>query len=921
MGVGKALRRREQRSGRSTCHRGRARCPYKQQPAFRGTGTEPARRCRAAGMVSKMKKCRKNAGFTMVELMMVVAIVTILLGVAAVNVIKYQRALKGKEADSAAKEIFIAAQNHLTAADALGELERYRQTEYKVLNNTLSTDEKNAFYSAMGTWVEGESGAAAESEYLAAFPARSGELMELMELMLPFGAIDEHVRTAGSYIIHYNLNAAKVLDVFYSDRSDGRFGTTLSAQDYAKLTDYAGDDNKANRRKVPGNVFKVESRDRRVIGWYGSEAAANLPVYDDYLKEPTIKVINADTLRVEISQLSTRENVSLETRSPSLSLIVTGVSSGARKEIRLVAGGRPQPANAVRKQLPEDALQTLTAINQYVVVLDDVTTESGRFHSVMMDTGTGPPLNLGDCSGTFIPGEDLDIRAVAFDNTILSNIAESGTVRVNSLFGSLTKGGPDTTDPTKTIPDTVSIYSFRHLENLDSTISRLDWGALATVGTEKAIASADRIGAKQVTDLDWTEFLTNTQAAPAYSYQPVIPRKTTAAGTPDRIPVIYDAGEVKTVNNTPVSVSHSIRNLSVSTTGANAGLFDTLPSGSSVSNLDLVNFNVTADGYYSEGGETVSARSGALAGKAEAAVLTNVKVYNDLSDDSALSITGSGSVGGLVGEFTGSADGCAAAVYVKSTGANGSAGGLFGTATATATGISNSYSGGHTVGGKYKVEPTAYTAQSADNTAGRLNVMGSTAGGLIGTLSGGTVENCYTTCSAGGTTVGGFVGNAAGGSTDANCYCTGLVAYGSDYKAYEKPATGASVSLGVFAGSASVNLAGKYLDLVNYFSTRIDISSGSPTQIVAEETDQIAKVGSLSNSVNDNGILAFDSTADSYNAFIGPYPVKAVPYDDTLLTKAEKDTSNVPQFGLKPTTGQTIHYGDWPIYETLVVNT
>lgn len=850
----------------------------------------------------------------MVELIAVVAIITILMGVAFVGVTRHQRRMKGLEADSAARELFIAAQNHLIAAKSQGVLKDYPAVK-------------------AGTSVEGN-----ENEYLVLHNS-GGVVPDMWEVMLPFGAIDETVRAGGSYIIHYNLKTATVLDVFFSFGDGKRFGHDLNLGNntvsfsYANLmTTAKGADKKEDRRTKFG---------RAVVGWYGGEG---LTAPDDYLAEPTIKVINADKLQVEISPLAAKSG-DLKQGS-SLSLIVTGVSSVARKEIRLVAGGSPQPANFVRKQLPEDALLTLTTIDQYVVVLDDVTTESGRFHSVMMDTGTGTTLNLGDCSGTFIPGEDLDIRAVAFDNTILSNIAESGTVRVNSLFGSLTKGGPDTTDPTKTIPDTVTISSFRHLENLDSTISRLYWDKLKE---KEAIASESTIGARQDSDLDWPTFLRNTSRS--YSYRPVIPRKTAAAGTNAPIPVIYDAGEVKTVNNTPVLVSHSISNLSVtlSADNANAGLFDTLPDGSKVSSLDLVNFNIPVG----SGEKKTALKAGALAGVANAE-LTNVKAWNDIAGlgvttDSAFGISGSGSVGGLVGDFTGSANGCAAAVYVKSTG--GSAGGLFGTVSGGT--VKNSYSGGHTVDGKYKVNPTkvkdssnkvigyTYTAESGDNAAGRLNVMGTTAGGLIGTLSGGTVSNCYSTCSAGGTMAGGFVGSATGGSTNANCYCTGLVAYqsGNDYKVLEKP-TDAFVSLGVFAGSASVNLNGKYLDIVNYFSTKITGVTGNQKAEKAEQSDQIAKVGT---GISD-GVTAFDndtsgdkSAAENYDSFVRPEngpSVTGVPYDPTIFEQSEKvlNASNqttgvrfslhglVEKSGEKVVFQQETHYGDWPIYETYVVN-
>ena len=63
-----------------------------------------------------MKKLRNNIGMTMAEMLIVVAIIVILCGVAFIAVWNYQRSMGQLERDGIAKEIFVAAQNHLTAA-------------------------------------------------------------------------------------------------------------------------------------------------------------------------------------------------------------------------------------------------------------------------------------------------------------------------------------------------------------------------------------------------------------------------------------------------------------------------------------------------------------------------------------------------------------------------------------------------------------------------------------------------------------------------------------------------------------------------------------------------------------------------------------------------------------------------------------
>ena len=56
----------------------------------------------------------------MAELLMVVAILVALFGVAFVAVQNHQRSMTQLEYDTIAKEIFVAAQNHLTAAESQG---------------------------------------------------------------------------------------------------------------------------------------------------------------------------------------------------------------------------------------------------------------------------------------------------------------------------------------------------------------------------------------------------------------------------------------------------------------------------------------------------------------------------------------------------------------------------------------------------------------------------------------------------------------------------------------------------------------------------------------------------------------------------------------------------------------------------------
>ena len=59
------------------------------------------------------KKClnNRNSGFSMIEMLAVVAIVVILLGISIVSVVYYRDLLKITELDNAAREIYMAAEN------------------------------------------------------------------------------------------------------------------------------------------------------------------------------------------------------------------------------------------------------------------------------------------------------------------------------------------------------------------------------------------------------------------------------------------------------------------------------------------------------------------------------------------------------------------------------------------------------------------------------------------------------------------------------------------------------------------------------------------------------------------------------------------------------------------------------------------
>jgi len=753
-----------------------------------------------------MKRFFKNRkGFSLAEVLLVVAMVVALGAVAFVSVISYMRSMNQLERDGIAKEIFVAAQNHLSMAESQGFLGKGDDT-YGAAGDADADAGKTVYYYVVG----GQRGDSTSPD----------DMDSLLSLMLPFASVDETVRLGGSYIIRYQTSPALVLDVFYSTKSGTRFGHDYAAGEYATLIDNYRDTTDPTGGTVSKKMERRKYTDGSILGYYGGVEASGLTV-GAALNTPDLQIINAETLRVIVI------DPNADNSEASLRLVIEGAVSGSKRYIDLTPG-------SALSYVSYDS-----AAGQYTVVLDDITAPGGHFAQLFC-SGTGSEENL-------IPGENITVKAVAYSKTVLTNIAESAAKPTNSLFG-------DDSDI-----DTAEIANFRHLENLDAAISALD--------KNDSGSGLDITRAVQTTDLDWADFLNKTRGA---STQIVpISGDASAAGTYLPVTPSHQGSGLTNVALDYDGQGGRISGVRVSTAG-DAGLFAGLISGSSVQDLELIDFDVEATG---------SGNAGALAGSLSGTTISNVLARNSATSggDAALEITAaSGNAGGLAGSVTGgSVAYSAAAVYVQSE--SGSAGGLIGSLSGGS--VTYSYAGGHTLNG-------AYTADTTANAAGRINVIGgSNAGGLIGLSSGATVGQTYATCSASGSLAGGLIGSDTG-STVSGSYATGLVS--------------GSTAAGTVAGSVD----GTALSGTRYFS----IVSGG-----------LAALGT--GTYSGAAPTALDATAESYNAFVlaGGAMADAYPYDAKLLSSfgGKYDLPAVTDDG---SYFVSAHYGDWPAPETLVVN-
>ena len=271
-----------------------------------------------------MRKLRQSLGFTMAELLIVVAIIGVLSGVSFIAVQNHQRSTALLERDSIAKEIFIAAQNHMTMAESQGYM-GVNMTDGTIVGQ--SKDNSKVYYAVY-----------------------NGTSNDVLNVLLPFGSIDETVRAGGRYVISYQTNPARILDVFYWTPS-GRFGGTV--EEYTSILDL-GSDGKRNDRMSHNPI----------IGWFGGEELIKKTGNFD-IKPPEIEVINAEKLYVKVKNTNTGGTVA------SLKLIISSRnkhgdgedSDYAKASFVIATASEPNRVEGVA----EDAYT-------YLIILDDIIT-------------------------------------------------------------------------------------------------------------------------------------------------------------------------------------------------------------------------------------------------------------------------------------------------------------------------------------------------------------------------------------------------------------------------------------------------------------------------------------------------------------------------------------------------------------------
>lgn len=405
-----------------------------------------------------MRRYHKNSnGFTMAEMLITVAIIVILCGFGFVAVIAHQRNLKRMEMDETAQEIFIAAQNHLTAARANGQwssfLEKTAAEGQGGSRGTAISYERSDYDKA--------SDADAASRKFYYFTTENTAVKNGAEaLILPEGSIDETLRGHHFYV-EYDAASGTVFGVFYTDSDHA-----ITADDAQKVSRTEPND----RRD-----YKADGK-RTIIGYYGG-ALGELNSPGD-LYAPSVAVRNAESLVLYVVDKNYYRPVSSKTGAQNfktkLKLTFEGVTSG-EKAVKEVDPSNPSSQtdafssavlaeesdgtfNVVIPSSGASAQQTKAVkAEYYAIVLDSIVRKDGHFANLFPE---------------FIPGEDIRITVTLTSDKAGEDVSQ--TVTVNSLFNSV-KTEKNGITASKTV---VTVSNPRHLENLSSEVSGVDFAGI-----------------------------------------------------------------------------------------------------------------------------------------------------------------------------------------------------------------------------------------------------------------------------------------------------------------------------------------------------------------------------------------------------------------------------------------------------------
>ena len=645
---------------------------------------------------------RTGKGFTLAELLMTVAIIGILAAFGFVAVVQHQRSLKLTEMDNAAREIFVAAQNHLSESKSSGDWGKI-YSQYK--DQTISDSVTTLYLGSIFNQTQDKTFTVEESDNTSKHDWRSitvtpQDVVDLRKntalgVMLPAGATDEILLSGGCYVVEYDALTATVYGVFYTDKTQaGVDESDINTIDWATGGRKDGTGNRKQYHKsVNGTNYTY------AIGYYGGASAADTTISKTTVKftvkKPTLQLLNEERLLLVVQDPNTTDlrNQSTEQKDASYSYQLTLTvhdSDGHQMDI----------SSAV------PSYTTTTGDGKTVYILDSVADEN-KAHFAQLFQSTQETTGL-------TPGSDIYVTAqatVTWNNNSESASATASSETHNSLFAddSDSNGG-------------ALIENGRHLQNLSTAVSGVpDTYTKAQLENDITWNSGDSSAESFIKGLQTEEntYSISTKTS-TLDFRSICNTSLTS----------FEGTKVTTEGTDGTTASYTLSSFTVKEDTGNdgdavdAGLFSKAVADFTVQNLTLNSFTVTAAKDGSAGALLGSYQPGKASSRltVQNVLVQNSNVGKEISQSSTADADANAASGMLAGSIK------AGIVNLKDCKVQGTiavygtdAGGLVGSEKAESVTLQNC-----SVGEKTGTEKMTVSSASAS-------------GGLIGRHSGGSL--------------------------------------------------------------------------------------------------------------------------------------------------------------------------------------
>ena len=224
---------------------------------------------------------KKNTGFTLTEMLAVVALVVILMAAALVGVGRLRRNLRQRELDSKAEIIYMAAQSRITQLRTGGFGDLYGKDRYGVHKDIYPLD------------AEENSEDAANLYYVL-----SEENSDTAYVLLPESSVERDL-WMHNWLIEFNPTTGSIYAVFYSEES---------------IADAAGEDPMARLDALRVKSERLE--DGAWIGYYGGDLT-HVDVVDPDAMRAEVVIVNKEKLTAYFYCYT------LSTEKPSFTVTIT----------------------------------------------------------------------------------------------------------------------------------------------------------------------------------------------------------------------------------------------------------------------------------------------------------------------------------------------------------------------------------------------------------------------------------------------------------------------------------------------------------------------------------------------------------------------------------------------------------------------